>query len=299
VLDSQMRLVPIGVSGELYIGGAGVARGYFHHPDLTAERFVPDPFGPNAGARLYRTGDVVRVLSDRNFEFLGRVDGQVKVRGYRIELGEIEAVLCKHASIKEAVVVARELGSDKRLVAYVVGANAQPPNVNDLRSHAQEYLPQHMVPSWYVVLRQLPLTANGKIDKQALPDPETERPELETPFEAPTTDSEKILAAIWSEVLGVEPIGIRDSFFALGGDSILSVRVVAQAKEKGLKSTIQQLFQFQTIKELAAELDVQTTTDETQDDEELARLLEEVDQLSDAQVLLKLEENMQLEASET
>jgi amino acid adenylation domain-containing protein len=292
VLDSQMRLVPLGVSGELYIGGAGVARGYFHHPDLTAERFVPDPFGQNPGARLYRTGDIVRVLSDCNLEFLGRVDGQVKVRGYRIELGEIESVLCKHASIKEAVVSARELGSDKRLVAYVVGASAQPPNVNDLRNHAQAYLPQHMVPSWYVVLRHLPLTANGKIDKQALPDPETERPELETPFEAPTTSNEKVLAAIWSEVLGVEPIGIGDSFFALGGDSILSVRVVAQAKEKGLKFTIQQLFQFQTIKELAGELEAHTN--ETQDNEELARLLEEVDQLSEAQVLLKLEENMAL-----
>jgi amino acid adenylation domain-containing protein len=294
VLDSRMRLVPLGVGGELYIGGAGVARGYFHHPNLTAERFVPDPFGPNPGARLYRTGDIVRVLSDRNLEFLGRVDGQVKVRGYRIELGEIEAVLCRHASIKDAVVVARELGNDKRLVAYLVGANGQSPNVNDLRNHAHAFLPQHMVPSWYVVLRHLPLTANGKIDKQALPDPETDRPDLETPFEAPTTSVEKILASIWSEVLGVEPIGIRDSFFALGGDSILSVRVGAQAKEQGLRFKIQQLFQYQTIKELAGELETVVQPGVQEDDEELARLLEEVDQLSEAQVLLKLEENMAL-----
>jgi acyl carrier protein len=157
-----------------------------------------------------------------------------------------------------------------------------------------------MVPSWYVVLRHLPLTANGKIDKQALPDPETERPDLETPFEAPTTTLEKILASIWSEVLGVDPIGIRDSFFALGGDSILSVRVVAQAKEQGLRFTIQQLFQYQTIKELADELEHVVQPAAQEDDEELARLLEEVDQLSEAQVLLKLEENMQLaEAGET
>ena len=302
VLNERMRLVPPGVIGELYVGGAGVARGYFHNPYLTAERFVPDPFGPNAGARLYRTGDTVRVLNDRNLEYLGRADGQVKVRGYRIELGEIEAVLCQHASIKEVVVVVRELGNDKRLVAYVISAGAQPANVNDLRSHAQAYLPQHMVPGWYVVLRHLPLTANGKVDKLALPDPEMERPELETPFEAPGTIFEKILTGIWSEVLGVELIGIRDSFFALGGDSILSVRVVALAKEKGLRFTIQQLFQHQTIKELAGGLETmaqqsassEATQAPQEDDDELARLLEEVEQLSDAQVLLKLKENMQL-----
>jgi len=296
VLDERMRLVPMGVRGELYIGGACVARGYLHRSHLTAERFVPDPFGPNAGARLYRTGDIVRVLGDHNFEYLGRADGQVKVRGYRIELGEIEAVLSQHVSIKEAVVIAREVDNDKRLVAYLVSASAQPPNISHIRTYLEEHLPQHMVPSWYVVLRNLPLTPNGKVDRQALPEPEMERPELATLFEAPGTAFEKILADIWSDVLGVERVGIRDSFFALGGDSILSVRVVAKAKEKGLRFTIQQLFQNQTIKELAGQ--VKTSGAETEDaqeaNDELARLLEEVDRLSEDQVLLKIEENMQL-----
>jgi amino acid adenylation domain-containing protein len=304
VLDAG-RLVPTGVAGELYIGGAGVARGYLNRPELTAERFMPDPYGREAGGRLYRTGDRVRMLKDGNLEYLGRQDEQVKIRGYRIELGEIESVLMRHANIKEAVVVAREgVGGagDKRLVAYVVSAGEQSPGVNEMRNHVQEHLPHYMVPSWYVLLKRLPLTPNGKVDRRALPEPEQDRPELETPYVAPRTEFEKMLAGIWSEVLGVERVGLNDGFFALGGDSILSVRVVALSKEKGLNFTIQQLFQHQTISELAAELRAQGAQTpqpvemehEDEDDEELARLLEEVNQLSEEEVLLKLKANMQM-----
>lgn len=266
---------------------------------------MPDPYGREAGGRLYRTGDRVRMLKDGNLEYLGRQDEQVKIRGYRIELGEIESVLMRHANIKEAVVVAREgVGGagDKRLVAYVVSAGEQSPGVNEMRNHVQEHLPHYMVPSWYVLLKRLPLTPNGKVDRRALPEPEQDRPELETPYVAPRTEFEKMLAGIWSEVLGVERVGLNDGFFALGGDSILSVRVVALSKEKGLNFTIQQLFQHQTISELAAELRAQGAQTpqpvemehEDEDDEELARLLEEVNQLSEEEVLLKLKANMQM-----
>ncbi|MFL6253472.1 MAG: non-ribosomal peptide synthetase [Pyrinomonadaceae bacterium] len=304
VLDERLCPVPIGVAGELYIGGAGVARGYLNRPELTGERFVPDEFSGEAGARLYRTGDVGRVRGDGVFEYLGRNDEQVKIRGFRIELGEVEAVLKGHPSMNEAVVIAHEDGpGERRLVAYVVmGASesGEAPNVSELRRWVGERLPDYMVPSIFVTLKQLPLTAHGKVDRRRLPAPDRTRPELEQEYVVPSTPVEQVLAAIWTEVLGIEQIGIHDSFFALGGDSIRSVRIVALARERGLDFTVQQLFQFQTIAEMARELEqaaglaatggVEESTQE--DEEEMARLLEELEGISEEDVKTILRERL-------
>jgi amino acid adenylation domain-containing protein len=250
VLDAARKPVPVGVPGELYVGGAGLARGYLYRPELTAERFVVHPWG-DEGARLYRTGDRGRYLANGDLEYLGRVDRQVKVRGFRIELGEIEAVLAQHKDVSESVVLARDNDGDTRLVAYVVAADEQVLTVSDLRSHMKERLPEYMVPSAFVLLDRLPLTTNGKIDRRALPLPEDARLDLGEAYVAPETEAEQILAGVWAEVLRVERVGVCDNFFALGGDSIRSVQVLSLAKERGLSFSLQQLFQYQTIRELA------------------------------------------------
>ncbi|HEV2757814.1 MAG TPA: amino acid adenylation domain-containing protein, partial [Actinomycetota bacterium] len=248
ILDRYGNVAPKGVPGELYVGGAGVARGYVNRPGLTAERFVPDPFSGAEGARLYRTGDRARYLPDGDIEFLGRVDHQVKIRGFRIEPGEIEACLVGHEAVRDAVVVARTDGGDKRLVAYVVGAVA---TTSELRSHVARSLPDYMVPAHFVVLDELPLTPNGKLDRAALPAPEG-RPELEAPYAPARTPAEEVLAAIWCEVLGLERGGIHDNFFERGGDSSLSIQIVARANAAGLGLTPRLLFQHQTVAALAA-----------------------------------------------
>jgi amino acid adenylation domain-containing protein/non-ribosomal peptide synthase protein (TIGR01720 family) len=249
VLDGRMGQVPIGVAGELYIGGDGLARGYLDRPELTAEKFVPDPFGKEAGGRLYRTGDLVRHLPDGTIEFLGRKDSQVKVRGFRIELGEIESALGLHAAVKDAVVVVREdHPGEKRLVAYVTTHGGEGVEAGDLRKHLKARLPEYMVPSSIVWLEALPLSPNGKVDRRALPVPAMESGEA---YEGPRTRAEAVLSRIWSEVLRVPVVGIRDNFFELGGDSILSLQVVARANEAGLRLSLKQLFQAQTIEELA------------------------------------------------
>ncbi|HEV2754810.1 MAG TPA: amino acid adenylation domain-containing protein, partial [Actinomycetota bacterium] len=248
VLDPFGNPVPLGVPGELYVGGAGVARGYVNRPALTAERFVPDPFSGVPGARLYRTGDRARYLADGNIEFLGRVDHQVKIRGFRIEPGEIEACLVVHEAVRDAVVVARSDAGDKRLVAYVVGDVA---TTSELRSHVSRSLPDYMVPAHFVVLDELPLTPNGKLDRAALLAPEG-RPEVEAPYAPARTPAEEVLAAIWCEVLGLERVGVHDNFFELGGDSILSIQIVARANAAGLGLTPRLLFQHQTVAALAA-----------------------------------------------
>ncbi len=250
VLDAARKPVPVGVPGELYVGGGGLARGYLHRPALTAERFVVHPWSKE-GARLYRTGDRGRYLAHGDLEYLGRVDRQVKVRGFRIELGEIEAVLAQHADVSESVVMARDDDGETRLVAYVVAADEQELTVGELRSHMKERLPEYMVPSAFVLLDRLPLTTNGKVDRRALPAPEDSRLELGEAYVAPETEAEQILAGVWAEVLKVERVGVRDNFFALGGDSIRSVNVLSLARERGLNFTLQQLFQYQTIRELA------------------------------------------------
>ncbi|BBD64374.1 amino acid adenylation domain-containing protein [Nostoc commune NIES-4072] len=252
VLDSSLQLVPIGVPGELYIGGVGVARGYRNRPELTAEKFIPNPYTTEPGARFYKTGDLVRYLPDGNLEFIGRIDHQVKIRGFRIELGEIEVLLNQHLAVRETVVVvSQDSVNSKRLVAYVVPQKGQTLTITELRGFLEPKLPSYMIPAAFVILEALPLTPNGKVDRKALPIPNTVRLELEETFVAPQTTIEKQLAVIWAEVLGLEKIGRNDNFFRLGGDSILSLQVIFKANQIGLNLTPKQLFQHQTIARLA------------------------------------------------
>ena len=266
VLDERFQPCAIGSAGELNIGGESLARGYLAKPDLTAERFVPDPFGRKPGGRLYRTADRVRHLRDGNLVFLGRFDNQIKIRGYRIETGEIESVLREHHGVSDAVVVAREESDgEKQLVAYVATQqNGQPSpvllNSTQLREHLQKRLPDFMMPSFFVVLDELPLTVTGKVDRLKLPAPDLTDTQT---YVAPRTHNEKLLVSIWETVLNLKPIGVADNFFALGGDSIRTLRVIALARECGLNLTHQQLFQHQTIATLAAQLSVDTAVDDT------------------------------------
>jgi amino acid adenylation domain-containing protein len=231
ILDSTLEPVALGVAGELYLGGAGLARGYLHRPDLTAERFIPDALGGAAGARLYRTGDVGRYSLSGEIEYLGRIDKQVKVRGYRIELGEIEAVLGEYASISEAAVVLREDAPDeKRLSAYFVAEQGHAVSIGELRAFLQERLPGYMIPSVFVELNALPLTLNGKLDRRALPVPAEARPTLESSYVLPRTPMEEILAAIWVDVLKLENVGVNDNFFELGGHSLLATKIVSRVR---------------------------------------------------------------------
>jgi amino acid adenylation domain-containing protein len=250
VLDHEMQAVPLGVSGELYLGGDGLARGYLNRPELTAARFVPDPFHPGSGARLYRTGDQVRYRTDGTIEYLGRLDHQVKVRGFRIELGEIEAGLSRHPQVRDRVVVAREEGGgNKRLVAYVVPGAGAAPDAADLRAFLEKQLPPYMVPSAFVVLDALPLTANGKVDRKALPAPAAGPA---AGYTAPRTPVEEKLAAIWAQALGVPRVGVHDDFFALGGHSLLGGRVFVEIERTfGKRLPLATLFQGGTVERLA------------------------------------------------
>lgn len=232
VLDRRGWPTPTGTPGELYVGGVGLARGYLGRPELTAERFVPDPFGSLLGQRLYRTGDLVRHLPGGEVEFLGRIDDQVKVRGFRVELGEIETVLARHPALKAACVATRGTGSQARLVAYVVPVSLEaPPSAGELRAFLGDRLPEYMVPTAFVILEAMPLTPSGKVDRRALPEPEESRLSLGTAYLAPRTPLEEALAAIWTELLGLERVGVDDSFFELGGQSLLATRLVARARE--------------------------------------------------------------------
>jgi amino acid adenylation domain-containing protein/non-ribosomal peptide synthase protein (TIGR01720 family) len=252
ILDPHLQPVPVGVPGELYIGGAGLARGYLNRPELTSEKFICNPFSDEPRARLYKTGDLARYQPDGNIEFLGRLDDQVKIRGFRIELGEIEAVLGQHPAVQETVVVVREdIPGNKRLVAYLVTKESPALSMQELYRFLKQQLPEYMVPSAFVLLDALPLTANGKVDRRVLPAPDTTRPELVGTYVAPRTSVEELLAGIWADVLGLEKVGIHDNFFELGGDSILSIQIVARANQAGLRLTPKQLFGHQTIAELA------------------------------------------------
>ncbi|HEX2077170.1 MAG TPA: amino acid adenylation domain-containing protein, partial [Longimicrobium sp.] len=250
VLDRYLSPVPAGVPGELYIGGAGVARGYLGRPGLSAEKFVPDPFAAEPGARLYRTGDLARWRPDGTLEFLGRNDHQVKVRGLRIELGEIEAALRGHGSVADCVVMARADAGEQRLVAYVVGGV----EAAELRAHLRRSLPEYMVPSAFVFLDALPLTPNGKVDRKALPAPELAP--AEDRYVAPRTPVEEVLAGIWAEVLRLERVGANDSFFELGGHSLLATRVVSRVRELfGVELPLRALFEGPTVAELAGRVE--------------------------------------------
>jgi len=251
ILNERLRPVPVGVAGELYVGGDGVARGYLNRPELTAERFVPDPYSKAPGRRFYRTGDRARYLSDGRIEILGRVDHQLKVRGYRIEPEEIQIALNEHPLVSQSVVIGREdPPADKRLVAYVVAQDSTQPEVKDLREFLGQRLPDYMVPSTFVFLKTLPLTANGKIDRDALPEPEAAAGKGQ--FVAPRNPVETELSHIWATVLGLQKIGIHDNFFELGGDSILGIQIVARANKAGMNLEPRQIFEHQTIAELAA-----------------------------------------------
>ncbi|MBV9879669.1 MAG: amino acid adenylation domain-containing protein, partial [Gemmatirosa sp.] len=292
VLDPRGEPTPIGVPGELFLAGVQVGLGYHGRPELTAEKFVPDPFAGSsllaprsaspdddvseergatreARARMYRTGDRARWLADGTVEYLGRLDFQVKVRGFRIELGEIETVLLAHATVRDCVVVAREgEGGEKRLVAYVV-TSGERPAVSALRAFLGETLPDHMVPGAFVFLDALPLSSNGKVDRRALPDPQLEASRRARAYEAPRTDAERALAEIWARVLRVERVGLTDDFFELGGDSLLSIQIVSQAARSGLKLTLTQVLQQPTVggqARVAQAVAARTTPNDPSDD---------------------------------
>lgn len=252
ILDPQGEPVPIGVPGECYIGGIGVGRGYHRRPDLTAARFVPDPFSAQPGQRLYRTGDLVRYRPDGTIDYLGRLDHQVKIRGVRIELGEVEAVLRQQPGVREAVVLARRDGhGGARLVGYVTTGPEHTVEPAALKAALAQTLPEYLVPAVIVRLAQLPLSPNGKVDRQALPAPEVAAPRT-TAYEAPRTEPEQQLAAIWAQVLGLAQVGRHDNFFELGGDSITSLQVLAKAHREGLTLTPKQLFEHPTVASAAA-----------------------------------------------
>ena len=297
LLDRELRPVPIGVPGELHIGGGGLARGYLERADLTAERFVPDPLASEPGDRLYRTGDLARHGRDGAVEFLGRLDHQVKLRGFRIELAEIESVLAQHPAVRETVVLVDDgAAGQKRLVAYVVASPGEAPALDGLLRFAREKLPDYMLPTALVTLAELPLTPNGKADRRALAALSPGRTEARQPFVAPRTPREGILAEVWEQVLKVDKVGVDDNFFALGGDSILSLQVLARARERGLAITLQQIFQHQTVTELAREVSEEGGPDvprlapfEFLSPEDRARLPEGVE---DAYPLARLQEGM-------
>ena len=255
VVDKEMEPVPIGVSGELLIGGDGLARGYLNRPNLTADRFIKNPFS-NSDSRIYRTGDLARFRPNGVVEFLGRLDFQVKVRGFRIELGEIEHVLSQHKIVKEAVVVAREDDKqDVRLVAYIIPESKMDWKVSELRKFLSKKLPDYMIPSLFMKMGKFPLTSNGKIDRKSLPAPDGVRPDLENSFVPPRNPVEEKIAAIWTKILGLEQVGVHDNFFDLGGHSLLAVRLVAQIEKVfGKKLPLAALFPTSTIEKLADKL---------------------------------------------
>jgi hypothetical protein len=254
ILDAGLRPVPVGVAGELYIGGAGVALGYLDRPELTAERFIADPYADEPGARLYRTGDRARYREDGRLEYLGRMDFQVKLRGFRIEPGEIEAALGALPEVRQAVVTVHEhTASDKRLVAYMVAEGGGAPHPTDLRRALAETLPDYMIPSAYVFLEAFPLTPNGKVDRSALPAPESSARGTATEFVEPTSDLERQIATAWRDVLRVDRVGKHDNFFDLGGNSLLVLQV--HSRVKGLlerELPVVKLFEHPTVASLAA-----------------------------------------------
>jgi amino acid adenylation domain-containing protein len=291
ILDSHLQPVPIGVVGELYIGGDGLARGYFNHPALTAERFIPDPFGDIPGTRLYKTGDMARYLEDGNVEFTGRNDFQVKIRGYRIELGEIETAIAQHPAIKEAVVAAREVApGNKRLVAYIVAQGEDTPTTRQLREFLKEKLPEYMLPASFMLLDELPLTATGKIDRNALPVSEAGVEAEDSPL-APRTAVEEVLARIFAGVLSLERVGINDNFFEAGGHSLLATQVASRVREAfQMEMALRKIFEEPTVAGLAEAL--LEEEGERMRVERTAELLLKLSQLSDDEADSLLEETM-------
>ena len=252
VLDSDLRPVACGAVGELYIGGACLARGYLRRPDLTAERFIPDPFAPNPGERLYRSGDLVRALANGELEYIGRIDSQLKVRGFRVEIGEIEARLSEHPELREVAVLAQEdTPGDVHLVAYFTSASPPGPDPVALRRFLQQHVPDYMIPSGWVSLTAMPLTASGKIDRSSLREHSQAYTDGSTPGGVPMTGIEEILTGVWTQVLRCPHIGLDDNYFVIGGDSIRSIQIMARAQERGLAFELDDLFGNPTIRALA------------------------------------------------
>jgi acyl carrier protein len=293
LLDPWLEPSPLGVAGEICVCGAGLARGYLGQPDLTAERFLPDPFAAEPGERLYRSGDLAVRRPGGELIYFGRSDHQLKIRGFRIEPGEIESALAKHPQVQQCVVLAREDRSgEARLVAYLQASDEHPLPADELRQFLRRLLPEPLIPASFVQLAELPLTNNGKIDRRALPAPDGSRPELDSPFISPRTSTEQALAAIWSEVLDVERPGVHDSFFALGGHSLLAIQIVSRIRDTfGVELPLRQIFETPTISELA-------TTIDREDSAAVAEVLELVDQLSDDQVAALLAGRSRPEAKE-
>jgi surfactin family lipopeptide synthetase C len=285
LLDKDLHRVPIGVTGELYVGGASVARGYLNQPKLTREKFIPNPF--IEGDTLYKTGDLVRRLTDGNLEFIGRIDTQVKIRGFRIELAEIEAVLIQHPDVKQVVVIAREdEPGNKYLVAYLISKDNHPSH-GTLRTFLKEKLPDYMIPAVFVFLEELPLTPNGKINRRALPIPDTSQRNLEVNFVAPHTSTQQELAKIWTEILKLQQVGIHDNFFELGGHSLLATQVISRLREAfSLDFSLRYLFENPTIAELAEKV-IEEQIEQAENDA-LAKILSEVDELSQEEVTQQL-----------
>ncbi|MGD9488076.1 MAG: amino acid adenylation domain-containing protein [Calditrichaceae bacterium] len=252
ILDKDLQPVPEGIPGEMHIGGEGLARGYLNRPDLTAGKFIPDPFNPDGGSRMYKSGDLTRFLPDGNIEFLGRIDNQVKIRGFRIELGEIESSLLLHDEVEEAIVMSKEVAGNRQLIAYIVPADRDKVSTEQLKAYLKSTLPDYMIPAMFMFLDKMPVAATGKVDRKSLPEPEISRSDLKTGYIAPGSEREEILVKIWRELLGIDKIGIKDNFFELGGDSILSIQAIARAKNAGLILSPRQLFENPTIEFLAS-----------------------------------------------
>jgi acyl-coenzyme A synthetase/AMP-(fatty) acid ligase/acyl carrier protein len=285
ILDKCLHAAPVGVTGELYIGGAGVARGYLERPELTAQVFMPNPFSEVPGTRLYRTGDRARYRRNGIIEYLGRVDQQVKIRGFRIELGEIESALNRHPDIAEAVVLARhDVPGDTRLVAYLVPQPDREPATNEVRTFLRELLPEYMVPTAFVTLRAFPLTPNGKINREALPAPTSSNVDLEGTYVAPRTVLEEVIAAIWVETLGFKRIGVHDNFFEVGGHSLLAMQVISRIREEfHIELPVRSFFDGMTIERLAAS--VLEREPEPGRSEKIARTLKAVAEMSENELL--------------
>jgi acyl carrier protein len=255
ILDPHGEPVPPGVVGEIHVGGAGVARGYLNKPDLTAERFIADPFGSDPAARLYRSGDLARLRLDGDIEYLGRIDHQVQIRGFRVELGEIEAALTAHPAVRDAVVLLHGQDERMRLVGYVVPAPGAPPEPAALRRHLQARLPDYMVPAVLIPVDAFPLNANGKLDRAALPQPGESQPALEAAYAAPESVLERQIAAVFGEILGIDRVGLHDSFFDLGANSLLLVQVHRKLREVlDHDLPVIGLFQYPTVAALAGHL---------------------------------------------
>jgi acyl carrier protein len=285
LLDPHLRPVSGDTAGEIHYGGVGLARGYLNRPALTAEKFIPDPFGGRAGARIYKTNDLARFRPDGEVELIGRMDFQVKIRGMRVDLEEIAATLRRSPSVREAVVVMREdEPGDQRLIAYIIPAEIESLDLAELKRRLRSSLPEHMIPAIFVSLKAFPLSHNGKVDRRALPAPSRERPELSEAFVAPRTPIEEVVANVWSEALGLERVGVLDNFIELGGHSLLATRVTARLREAfSIEAPLRMIFESPTVAQQSEQLEALGRS-ARRDVAKIARLLIEVNRLPDAEV---------------